>query len=105
MSDLLELGLEIGSYFDYITPIAAWIQDRANEGGHTFLMPREYCPVVPIEIEWALEEQGINSWGLMIVGGTILISVHPDVAGLAQQVIESLGIWIEYGQVETGGGP
>jgi len=96
---MIDKLLEIGSYADWITPLWAAIQDMANQGGHTFLLPVDYCPYAPIEVQWYLEGKGIKTYGLMVFQGHIMISCHPNQAKWAQYLLDQAGIWIEYGRV------
>ena len=96
---MLDTLLEIGSYGDWITPLWAMVQDIANDGGHTFLMPCEWFPYAPIEVQWLLKEKGIKIYGLMVFGGYVMLSCHPSKARWAQYWLERLGLWIEYGRV------
>lgn len=98
MNDLLDGALEIASYGDWITPLWAMIQDLRNDGGHTFWI-EEACGVSAVEIQWWLEGQGIETWGLMRHGGYIQISMHPDQAAYAQQLMLAAGLPVAYGWV------
>ena len=96
---MLDTLLEIGSYADWVTPLWSMIQDRLNEGGHTFLIPTESCYCAPIEIQWFLREKGIKAYGLDVFQGHVMISCHPNQAKWAQYWLDRAGLWIEYGRV------
>ena len=66
---MIDRILEVGSALDYITPIAALIQDVANGGGHTFLIPVASSPLTGLDIERLLRRRGVQTWGAMIVSG------------------------------------
>lgn len=86
--------LEIGSTFDWISPLFAFLKDVASGPSHTFLIPND-CGWIGVEIERLLRRQGIKTWGLMMVGDTILITVPQSEAGRAQQVLEQSAIPIQ----------
>jgi len=90
---------EIGMAFDWLTPLAAFVQDWVNEGGHTFVMPEAYMPVAMRDVCQALAAYDIHHWGVMLVEGYWMVTVPPDGrALLARRIIEGLGCWIEYGR-------
>ena len=99
MEGLIDTILEVGSWPDWVTPLWSMIQDRFNEGGHTFLLPVDNCPYAPIEVQWFLEENGVKTYGLYVFQGYIMISCHPNVATWAQYWLDQAGIFIEYGRV------
>ncbi len=96
---MLEKLLEFGTVFDWISPLIAEIQDRANGPSHTFLIP-EACGWSGCGIEDLLRSHGIKTWGLMIVDHMILITVRLAQARWAQYLLERERIPIAYGALD-----
>lgn len=92
---MLDKILEVGAGFDWISPLASVIGDMVNGPSHTFLIPYGSSPLSGREIEIMLKRRGVNTWGLMVVSGTLLISVKAHQARWAQYLLEQAGIPIE----------
>jgi len=84
--------LEIGSAFDWISPVAAIIGDTLNGPSHTFLIPIHASPMTGREIARLLKRRGVDSWGHMIVSSTLMISVRQAQAKWAQHILDRAGI-------------
>jgi len=84
--------LEIGSAFDWISPVAAIIGDTLNGPSHTFLIPIHASPMTGREIARLLSRRGVDSWGHMIVSGTLMISVRQAQAQRAQHLLDQAGV-------------
>jgi hypothetical protein len=91
--------IEIGSYFDWITPLVAYLKDWANGPAHTFGIP-ENCGWSAFEIQRLLRQNGVKTWGVMIVKGTIIVSMRLAQAHWAQYLLERERIPIEAGLLE-----
>jgi hypothetical protein len=92
---MLERFLEIGASFDWITPLASILGDVMNGPSHTFLIPYGSSPLSGREIGWMLGKRGVKCWGLMVVGGTLMVSVRLSPARWAQHLLEQAGVPIE----------
>jgi hypothetical protein len=95
---MIDRILEVGSAFDYISPIAAMIGDIANGPAHTFLIPIDSSPCTGRETATLLRRRGVQSWGLMIVSGTLMVSVRQSQARYAQHLLDQAGIPTEGSQ-------
>jgi hypothetical protein len=89
---------EVGSAFDWISPVLSVVQDVANGPSHTFLIPDD-SGWSGHEIARHLRDHGVKCWGLMIVSGTLMVSVRAAQAGWAQYLLDRAGIPIEGGRV------
>jgi hypothetical protein len=96
---MLKRALELGSYLDWITPLTAFFRDWAHRPSHTFLIPED-CGWSALEIQRMLRLHGIKTWGLMIVKGSIMISMRYAQAHWAQYLLRKEEIPIEYGILE-----
>jgi len=88
---MLDRLLELGSAFDWITPLLAEIQDVAYGPSHTILIP-EASGWSGREIGCMLREHGVRYWGLMIVNRTLMLTVRNQQALWADHLIQSAGI-------------
>jgi hypothetical protein len=89
---MLDRFLEIGASFDWITPLASILSDALNGPSHTFLIPYGSSPLSGREIGWMLGKRGVKCWGLMVVGGTLMVSVRLNQARWAQHLLEQAGV-------------
>jgi hypothetical protein len=101
---MLDKLLELGSVFDWISPVAGMIQDRINGPAHTFLIPVD-CGWSGFDIEHLLKRYGIKSWCRMIVNGHIMITVRLAKAPWAQYLLLQAQIPIEYGLLDEHAAP
>ena len=83
--------IEIGSTFDWLSPIGALIGDVVNGPSHTFLIPVD-CGYSGREIAKLLSRRGVENWGHMVVKGTVMISVPKRQARWAQHLLDEAGI-------------
>lgn len=88
---MLDDLLQFGTIFDWISPAASIAGDIANGGGHTFMLPQD-CGWTGGEVDKLLRENGIKTWGQMLVCGTIMITVHPSQAGRASYLLQRSGL-------------
>ena len=94
---MIDKMLQVGSAFDWISPAAATLQNVMRGPSFTFLIPYDDCPLSGREIELALKKRRVACWGLMVVDGTLTVSVKQAQAQQAQRVLESQGVPIENG--------
>ena len=94
--------LGIGASFDWISPLAAVLGNLANGPSHTFLIPNQASPLSGREISWMLGKRGVRCWGLMVVSGTLMVSVRLSQARWAQHLLEQEGVPIENPVVAQG---
>ena len=92
--------LEIGSIFDWISPVLAFLEDVANGPSHTFLVPLP-CAWSGLQIDGLLKGYGIRVWGLMIVENKLMLTVRKAQARWAQYLLEREGIRILNPFVQT----
>ena len=94
--------LEFGTIFDWISPLIAAVKDITNGPSHTFMM-REDCGWSGRKIANILKQNGVESWGHMIVNHNIMITVRRKQARWAQYLLEREAIPIQYGLLEEKG--
>ena len=82
--------LKLGTNLDWISPVAAVIQNVANDG-YTFLIPVN-CGRTGREIIRLLRMNGVKTWGHMIINDTITISVPESQADHAARVLDWAGV-------------
>lgn len=92
---MLDTILEAGASFDWISPLASILGDIMNGPSHTFLIPYDSSPLSGREIAWMLGKRGVKTWGLMVVSGTLMVSVRLNQARWAQHLLEQSGIPLE----------
>jgi len=97
---MLDRLLTLGTAFDWITPVWAYIQDFLNGPSHTFLVPDD-TGWSGREIERLLKRHGVHVWGLMIVDGMIMLTVRQTQARWAQYLLQRAGIPIAYGLIDV----
>jgi len=97
---MLHQMLKIGSTFDWISPLFAFFQDATNGPSHTFLIPND-SGWSGREIERMLRQSGVGTWGLMIVGDTLMVSVRAPQAAWAQSLLLKNGVPIEGPMVDS----
>lgn len=96
---MLNKLLEIGTVFDWISPLLAELQDITNGPSHTFLIPED-CGWSGREIEQLLRQHGVKTWGLMIIDQMIMITTRLTQARWAQYLLSRERIPIEYGLID-----
>jgi hypothetical protein len=87
---------------DWITPLAAEIQDLVQGPTHTFLIA-DSGSLSAAEIQAHLEHYGIKVWGLMYDGDTLLLSVPQDKAEWADYLLQKLGLQLLNGSPTRAG--
>ena len=86
---MLDGFLKYGSGFDWITPLLAFIQDARY--GQPLQINVPYNAGYSFrELTGALQEKGVKTWGLMVVGDTITFTVRKPQARYA---LYWLGRW------------
>ena len=91
----LDSILEVGASFDFLSPLAGIVGDAVHGPSHTFLIPHDSCPLSGREVELLLRRRGIKTWGLLVVDGTLMVSVKAKDAGRAQAMLKGAGVPIE----------
>jgi hypothetical protein len=92
---MLDKFLEVGAGFDWISPLLGFLGDAMNGPSHTFLIPYDSCPMSGRDVARLLRKRGVKSWGLMIVSGTLMVSVRLEKARWAQHLLEQAGVPVE----------
>ena len=88
---MLDDLLEAATYLDWISPMLAIGKNIANGPSHTFLIPTG-CGWRGGDIAKTLRNQGIKTWGHMIVRGHFMITVKQAEAQRAQALLASAGL-------------
>ncbi|NLS80023.1 MAG: hypothetical protein GXY76_22510 [Chloroflexi bacterium] len=83
--------LELGTCFDWASPLVASARDLANGSNHTFLVPED-CGWAARDIRRLLRRHGVRVWGLMIVDRTILLTVRRAQARWAEYLLLRHGL-------------
>jgi hypothetical protein len=96
---MLDKLLELGTVFDWISPVMAAIQDRLNGPSHTFMIPDD-CGWSGFQIEYLLKSHGIRPWRRMVIKHMIMLTVRLAQARYAQYLLLRAQIPIEYGLLE-----
>lgn len=92
---MLDELLEAGASFDWISPLLSIAGDILNGPSHTFLIPYDSTPLSGREIAWMLGKRGVKTWGMMVVSGTLMVSVRLNQARWAQHLLEQAGVPVE----------
>ena len=92
---MLDTILEAGASFDWISPLASILGDIMNGPSHTFLIPYDSTPLSGREIAWMLGKRWVKTWGLVVVSGTLMVSVRLSQARWAQHLLEQSGVPVE----------
>ena len=80
---------------DWISPLASVLGDALNGPSRTFLIPYDSSPLSGREIGRMLGKRGVKCWGLMVVSGTLMVSVRKGQARWAQHFLEQASVPIE----------
>ena len=91
---MIDEALNVGSTFDWISPVLASAQDIVNGPSHTFLIP-DQCGWSGYGIRDLLHRSGVQTWGLMIVSDTLMVSVPKERSSWAFTVLSRNGIPVE----------
>ena len=88
---MIDKLVEAGSTFDWITPLATWLQDFRNRPSVGYN--------VPVDGGWSayaisdlLRAHGIKVWGLTIFQGTIMFRLRAAQAEYAQYLFTQNGV-------------
>lgn len=92
--------VEIGASFDVISPILKIIGDISHGGGHQFAVP-DTCGKSGKSITDYLHSRSVETWGHMVVNGSILFTVKKKQAQWAQYLLDQAGIPVEGGDVQA----
>lgn len=92
---MIDKVLGAGAGFDLFSPLARIVGDAMNGPSYTFLIPRDSSPLSGREIAWLLGRRGVKTWGLMVVSGTLMVSVRLRQVGWAQHLLEQAGVPID----------
>ncbi len=83
--------LKLGSTFDWISPLVAFVQDWRNGPSDGFS--------VPLASGWSTREvrslltgYGIKVWGMMLVADSLIFSVRRTQAGFAEFLLTRAGV-------------
>ena len=92
---MIDKLLQVGAGFDWISPVAGLLGDIVHGPSFTFLIPYDESPLSGREIELALKKRRVACWGVMVVDGTLTVSVKQAQAQWAQYLLQSQGVPIE----------
>ena len=97
--------LRIGSQFDYVSPMVAFVQDLLYGPSITFLIDESSCAWSANRIKELLESHGIKTWGLLFAldaeGDVIMITVKREQALWAQYLMLRAGLPLRNGLRST----
>ena len=82
--------LEVGSGFDWISPLLGFLGDALNGPGYTISFPP--CQMTPPEIKRLLKANGIKAWALEILDGQGCVTVRKADAARACQLLQANGV-------------
>lgn len=82
--------LEVGSMFDFITPLLAWILDIARWPSHTFILREGDCggAWTEADLRQLLKREHIQVWGEMIVDNRVMFTVRKRDAERVAAIME-----------------
>ncbi len=84
--------LEVGSAFDWITPVVAFFQDITHWPSHTFVIPPGSDLVGPgwteSDLRQLCRQRGIGMWGEMIVDGNTMFTVRKRHKAQVERLLE-----------------
>lgn len=86
--------LKFGTCFDWISPVAAIINNIRNGPAVTFLISVN-CGWTGREIANYLRQNGVETWGHMIINDTFTISVRESQFERAQYLLAMAGLPME----------
>lgn len=89
--NLLDDFLSFGSSFDWLTPLWAFIQD-AHFGSPSQINISNDCGMSASQIEKQLNKVGVRTWGVLVVGRTITLTVRKPQARYARYWLQRWGI-------------
>jgi len=90
--------LKLGMVFDWISPVAALVQNVVNGPSHVFAIP-EQAGWRGADIERLLARYGISLWGRMVINGCLVFSVRQAQARWAEYVLQRAGLPIAPGPI------
>ena len=85
--------VRFGSGFDWISPVEAGIRDL--EGPHRTILISDTNGRSPRNVARMLNEQGIETWGLMIVGDHFMVTVRDGDALRAEALLGNEGVTVD----------
>lgn len=85
--DPIDDALAVGCMFDWISPLAAWIQDLRNGPSITYFVPHKESWLSGGQISRWLHEYGIHTWGHMIVNDDIMFTLKEEDAEMAEWLL------------------
>jgi len=83
--------LRTATCFDWISPTLAIVNNTTRGPSHTFLVPI-HCGWTGNEIAKMLRQQGVKTWGHMIVNGSFMITVQEQDAQRASGLMGAHGL-------------
>lgn len=92
---MLDKSIQVGASFDWISPMLSIIGSVINGPSYTFLIPYDSCPMSGHDVARLLRKRGVQSWGRMVVSGTLMVSVRLEKARWAQHLLEQAGVPVE----------
>ena len=89
--DMVERFLETLTFFDWVSPTWALVQDVARGGGHTFILDAN-CGYGGHDLARYLRSHGVKVWGVMILRQRLMLTVPPRQAQYAAYLLARAGI-------------
>ncbi len=92
---VLDPVLKVGSAFDWITPLKAFLNPIIHGPVYTFMITYSSCPYSTREITRALKKRGVSVYSPLITGNTILFDVKLKQAAWANHLMDQWGVPVE----------
>ena len=97
---MIDKILSVGASFDWITPIASFMQDIANGPSCGFGLPAD-AGFSGRDVERLLKARGVKVWGLMVVDNLIIFRVRKAQARWARYLLERAKVPILHAPPES----
>ena len=92
---MIDKGLEVASYFNWISPAIAIAGNVINRGGYQFNITFSACPMSGRELERMFKKHKIRCWGAQIVSDTLMINVKTGEAQRAYGLLQRHDVPVE----------
>ena len=91
----IDTGLEVVSWFDWITSAWEIVGNVVHGGGYGLLIPRSSLPGSANDVCKLLNKHGVKNWAPQIVGDTFTVNVKNGDAARACSLLKSQGVTVE----------
>lgn len=87
--------VEVLAGFDYITPVWATLNDAVRGPHFVFMVDDDYSPLSARDTGLYLGRNNVESWGYLIIGGTLMFSVAESDGKRAEFLLRRAGVPVE----------